>query len=386
MNNYNQPTNYDAVLGGQAPPPTHGVILGGIEGVEKRLATGLPEYQTAALNDALHYGEAGLKVILKSLQNTTGQVKLLAYSHLRTRSETWVKEALKAYNPYDFLQCINTLRKQGNLFNQVLSIALNPDINNQIIVCGTNSRHHDKLNAPRNWDVQEGKQSRFLEWSHKGEINCVVISPDGQRMISAGSDGYIAVWDFSTGKLLKKFKAHSYSVFTVVINPDGQSFASAGADDIIKIWDLHMFTELGTLNGHRHAIYALCFNESGKLLISGGNDQIIRIWDLRSRREVWKFEGHCHSIKSLAISPDGNILVSGSNQRIKVWDIQRGHEIFSLYGHADWVHSIVFSPDSRYFLSAGDVNIKVWDASMGKKLHSFQAHDDIIRSSRLFII
>lgn len=72
MNNPNQPKKHDAVLGGQAPAPINSVILGGIEGVQKRLATGLPEYQAAALNDALHYGDAGLKVILKSLQNTTG--------------------------------------------------------------------------------------------------------------------------------------------------------------------------------------------------------------------------------------------------------------------------------------------------------------------------
>ena len=33
-NNQNQPREYDAVLGGQSPPPVEGAILGGIEGVK----------------------------------------------------------------------------------------------------------------------------------------------------------------------------------------------------------------------------------------------------------------------------------------------------------------------------------------------------------------
>ena len=146
MNNPNQPTNYDAVLVRQAPAPINSVVLGGIEGVEKRLATGLPEYQTAALNDALHYGDAGLKVILKSLQYTTGKVKLLAYSYLRACSENWVKEALKAFNQYEFLQCIHTFGSQKYELGKVNSVTLSPD--NQLIYA-TKALHHADLNKPQ---------------------------------------------------------------------------------------------------------------------------------------------------------------------------------------------------------------------------------------------
>ncbi len=36
--NPNQPREYDAVKGGQAPAPVSGVVLGGLEGVKKRLS------------------------------------------------------------------------------------------------------------------------------------------------------------------------------------------------------------------------------------------------------------------------------------------------------------------------------------------------------------
>lgn len=162
MNNPHQPINYDAVLGGQAPTPINGVILGGIEGVEKRLATRLPEYQTAALNDALNYGDAGLKVILKSLEYTTGKVKLLAYSHLRASSETWVQEALKAYNQYEFLQCVHTFKGQKSELGQVNALTLSPD--NQLVYA-TKSIYYANLDTFKSWDVQVKKQPRLFECS-----------------------------------------------------------------------------------------------------------------------------------------------------------------------------------------------------------------------------
>lgn len=39
--NPNQPRVYDVVLGGQAPPPVEGVVLGGLEGVKSRLLAAL---------------------------------------------------------------------------------------------------------------------------------------------------------------------------------------------------------------------------------------------------------------------------------------------------------------------------------------------------------
>lgn len=58
-NNPNQPREYDAVLGGEVPPPVHGVILGGLEGVRSRLRSSVVEVQVNALSEALNYGDLG---------------------------------------------------------------------------------------------------------------------------------------------------------------------------------------------------------------------------------------------------------------------------------------------------------------------------------------
>ena len=58
---YQQPKSQDAVLGGQSPPPLGGVVLGGIAGVKRRLASSAIAPRIAALREALNYGENGLE-------------------------------------------------------------------------------------------------------------------------------------------------------------------------------------------------------------------------------------------------------------------------------------------------------------------------------------
>ncbi len=96
-NNQNQPNQYDAVLGGNAPPPIHGAVLGGIEGVKRRLASSNVEAQIAALNDALNYGDVGLDTLIKTLQHDSARIRQYSYKLLQDKEETQVKQVLKDY-------------------------------------------------------------------------------------------------------------------------------------------------------------------------------------------------------------------------------------------------------------------------------------------------
>lgn len=95
--NPNQPRVYDAVLGGQAPPPLEGVVLGGIEGVKSRLASALVEARIAALSEALNYGETGLDLVIGALENSSRQVRNAAYVLLQQKTDLKAKQALQQY-------------------------------------------------------------------------------------------------------------------------------------------------------------------------------------------------------------------------------------------------------------------------------------------------
>ncbi|MEH1873587.1 hypothetical protein [Nostoc sp.] len=114
--NQSQPKEYDAVLGGQAHPPIDGLVLGGIEGVNRRLTSATIEQKVIALQDALKYGEAGLDLVIQALQDQSEQVKKAAFELLLERAEPRVKQILQNYNLYVFFECFFTFKQHSIVF------------------------------------------------------------------------------------------------------------------------------------------------------------------------------------------------------------------------------------------------------------------------------
>ncbi len=99
MENHQQPKPYDAVLGNQNQAPEGAAVLGGIEGVKQRLNNENLEVRITALHQALNYGEPGIDLIIKALEDESPQVQIKAHSLLIPLSEQKVKQALLEFNP-----------------------------------------------------------------------------------------------------------------------------------------------------------------------------------------------------------------------------------------------------------------------------------------------
>jgi hypothetical protein len=92
-----QPREYDAVLGSNNTAAPTDAVLGGIEGVKRRLANGDMESRIIALSQALNYGEAGLDVVIQALQDRSKQIQWSAYGLLARKTESKVKQALQSF-------------------------------------------------------------------------------------------------------------------------------------------------------------------------------------------------------------------------------------------------------------------------------------------------
>ncbi|MGB3759977.1 MAG: STM4015 family protein [Rivularia sp. (in: cyanobacteria)] len=127
-----QPGKYDAVLGGQSPPPIDSAVLGGIEGIKRRLSNPVVDMKVAALTDALKYDDAGLELVIQALRWEPKKIQRHAYKLLRKRKEARVKQALEEYQPWDLFERLQGYigykgQHTGRFANRV-TVDYNPEV------------------------------------------------------------------------------------------------------------------------------------------------------------------------------------------------------------------------------------------------------------------
>ncbi len=85
------------------------------------------------------------------------------------------------------------------------------------------------------WDVATGNRIRELS-GHYVDTACVVTSPDGATLASAGHDRTVLLWDPATGQQLLRLADCKAQVNSVTFSPDGELLAAADHSGAITIW------------------------------------------------------------------------------------------------------------------------------------------------------
>lgn len=256
----------------------------------------------------------------------------------------------------------------------VLAVAFSPD--GKLILAGSDE-------TLRLWDAESGALLRSIK-GHAGTVQSVAFSPDGTRLLSGSKDGAVKLWDVATGGLLRTIEAqHPTGVRAVAFSPDGKSVLSAGGlgskENMLALWDAETGQLLRTFEGHPDrllpGVTSVAFSPDGTLVLSVGHDNKLKLWSAASGQLVRTFSGHRIKIRSLAFSRDGaRVLSAGIRQTLTVWDVASGQLIDSFDGnYSGQVASVAAAPAGPRVLSASGNKVRLWDLANGALLRTFEA-------------
>ncbi|MEM9267197.1 MAG: serine/threonine-protein kinase [Cyanobacteria bacterium P01_F01_bin.13] len=219
----------------------------------------------------------------------------------------------------------------------------------------------------RLWDLTSGKV--LQTWSNQTSfVNTIVLSPDETRLYSGNADGALQGWTVASGSLLwQQSAAHNGPINTVARTPDGQWLVSGGADGTIHIWEASTGEAVPSQMTQSGAINSLVVTSDSQYIISGGSNNTINLWHMATGKLERTLEGHESFVNALIISPDGRFLFSASaDGTIRKWDIKTGKLLDTLSGHRTYVNDMVFSRDGLT-LSTGsaDKTVRIWNVETG---------------------
>ncbi len=239
---------------------------------------------------------------------------------------------------------------------------------------------------------------------HVSRIWDVTFTPDGSRLISAGDDKVVRIWNLRTGSTERIIRGLvgpgvAGKIQSMALSPDGRTLAvgvyfphNAGAEDqtvldgdvagFLRLYDIETGTMIGRLVGHKSSVLGLAFSRDSRFLVSGGgkrtnSNTVAIVWDVAGRKPLHYLKGHKSEIYAVGFTSDGERVVTGSDDRtLMLWNLQSGKRIRKMKGHDDAVRALSISPAGDYIASgAKDRTIRLWDAKTGKARGTLATQD-----------
>jgi WD40 repeat protein len=126
------------------------------------------------------------------------------------------------------------------------------------------------------------------------------------RIVSAGNDKTVHVWDAATGNNLSLFQDETDAVRIVAWSSDGTRIATVGTDAVARVWDVTTNRLITSYPGHRgQTVIAMTWSPTQQRLASAGNDGTIHVWDATSGQPIIVYKGHAASVNAVAWSFNG---------------------------------------------------------------------------------
>lgn len=228
--------------------------------------------------------------------------------------------------------------------------------------------------ALRVWDLHNGEP--VLSIAHPELISCVRWSSDGRHLVGGSSAGELLVVDAVTGEIVQREVAHADEVRSVAWSLDGTRIASGANDGIVRISRSADLLAVCSVQAHTPLVRSVSWSPDGKSIASGGHDGVVRVWDSDSGEGRGSLSDHQAFVSTVSYSPDGRLLASASaDATVRIWDLPNRVYLHVLDDFDQWsVEDISFAPDGRYLATIDQSGtVRVLGLDTGEVVSSMRA-------------
>jgi WD40 repeat protein len=178
-------------------------------------------------------------------------------------------------------------------------------------------------------------------------IRSLAFSPDSRLIASDDATNRILLLSISTGKF-RTLRGHEREINSVAFSSDGKRLVSAGFDKTVRVWNVTNGRLVRTMTGHQNRVTSVKFSPNGQIVVSGSLDRTVRFWDAKTGTSLVILEGHDEPVTSIGVSTDNKLVFSTSTDgRVNLWSLDSRVLLGTLVADEDrsWV---CFSPEGYY--------------------------------------
>lgn len=208
-------------------------------------------------------------------------------------------------------------------------------------------------------DPASGK--RITLDAHEGTIRFLVFSPDGNRLVTAGSDRRLILWDVTSRKSL-----HTITDIEVVgglaFTADNHFLFAGIAGGQILQWQTDPLKEIRKLQmPNRQGVQGLVTDPHSEWILGWSQQGCLQRWQIIDGQPNPLANGPGCGIVAIAVHPGENRLALACRDRtIRIWNSVNLAEILSLECEANPGAGLAFRPDGKELTATTSRGIRRW--------------------------
>lgn len=248
-------------------------------------------------------------------------------------------------------------------------------------------------------DVNSLKVIKTLQ-GHRDLVRTMAFNREGTRLVSAGNDGQLIVWDREEGFAIRQRMQGTPALACVRFSPNSNEMAAVGFDNEVFVigrrnesspvftcdcrdlravayrddnrllavagrsGDLHLFDrQSGQMVSdhplHRGRIHDVSFHRQSNDVISVAEDGHLTVFDTRERKLKHRVKVSPGKLFSTAVLNSRLVAVAGSDNDIRIVNTDQGKVVRTLQGHAGTVSTL--KADGGYLFSGSyDATLRRW--------------------------
>lgn len=195
---------------------------------------------------------------------------------------------------------------------------------------------------------------------HSDEVWFCEFSHDGTKLVTAGRDRSVIIYDTSTFDVLHKLTEHDDGVAQASWSPDDTKLITCSQDKVARVWNVETGRCLLTIKHHSEPITAAAWAADGESFVTASLDLESQLchWSIRGQALYMWPRGF--RVQDCTISADGRRLVAADVEgKVHVYNMHTHEEEYCLPMKSKPT-SIAISRDSQYMLvnlSEGQINL-----------------------------
>jgi bla regulator protein blaR1 len=194
-------------------------------------------------------------------------------------------------------------------------------------------------------------------------ITCVAFLPSGGQFVSAGSDGRLALWNGSTGQLIRLLERFPVGLRSVAVSSTGEFVAAGTLDGLVIVQQLGGNGRLEYRFSKDQSVDSVRFSPNGELLAAAVGDWssnragFVGLLQLPSLKLAFKLP--CDAAPgALSFASNDELIVGEWRGRVHLWNLNTQRIVAYASTSKNDIAAASFSPDNPQltavsFLAAG---------------------------------